>query len=79
MATVEFIGDAEMSSMKSHDADLRAVAHAYIEKREGCELDYPAFVAAVDAYRNRHPETTNGEAALTVSNLIQEMPRASCR
>ncbi len=68
-----------MSNMRSHDADLRAVAHAYIEKREDGALEYPAFVAAVSAYRERHPETTNGEAALTVSNLIQEMPRASCR
>ena len=68
-----------MSSMKSHDADLRTVAHAYIEKREDGALDYPAFIAAVDAYRMRHPEMTNSDAALTVSNLIQEMPRAGCR
>ncbi len=64
--------------MSEHDDDLKAVAHAYIEQREEGVTDYPAFVAAVDAYRKRHPETSNGEAALIVSNLMQEMPRAGC-
>ena len=40
--------------------------------------DYPAFVAVVDAYRKRHPETSNGEAAMIVSNLVREMPRSHC-
>ncbi len=67
-----------MTSMTSHDADLRAVAIAYIEQREDGALDYLAFTAAVDAYRKRHPETTNGDTALIVSNMMQEMPRAGC-
>jgi len=68
-----------MTSMTSSDDDMRAIAHAYIERREDGVPDYPAFVAAVDAYRLRHPETNNGEAALTVSSLLQEMPRTGCR
>jgi hypothetical protein len=68
-----------MTSMTTYDDDMRAIAHAYIERCEEGALDYPAFVAAVDAYRKRHPETNEGEAALTVSNLLQEMPRAGCR
>lgn len=68
----------ELTTMSEHDEDLRAVALAYIQQREEGVTDYPAFVAAVDAYRKRHPETSNGEAALIVSNLMQEMPRAHC-
>lgn len=68
-----------MTSMTTYDDDLRAIAHAYIERREDGALVYPAFLAAVDAYRKRHPETDNGEAALTVSNLLQEIPRAGYR
>ena len=64
--------------MSEHDDDLRAVALAYIRQREEGMNEYPAFVAAVDAYRKRHPDTSNGEAALIVSNLMQEMPRAHC-
>ena len=66
-----------MISLTTQDADLRVVAEAYIHEREAGALDYPAFVAAVDAYRERHPETSNGDAALVVSNLMQEMPRAN--
>ena len=65
--------------MTAYDDDIRAIAHAYIERCEEGAFDYPAFVAAVDAYRKRHPEADEGEAALTVSNLLQEMPRAGCR
>ena len=68
-----------MTSMTTYDDDMRAIAHAYIERCEEGALDYPAFVAAGDAYRKRHPETTNGEVAFIVSNLMREMPRASCR
>lgn len=64
--------------MSDHDDDLRAVAHAYIEQRETGVTEYPAFIAAVDAYRRRHPEMSTGEASLIVSNLMQEMPRAGC-
>jgi aspartyl/asparaginyl beta-hydroxylase (cupin superfamily) len=66
-----------MISLTARDADLRVVAEAYIHERETGALDYPAFVAAVDAYRARHPETSNGDASLIVSNLMQEMPRAN--
>jgi len=74
--SIALLREIEMTSTTSHDADLRAVARAYIEQREDGALDYLAFIAAVDAYRKRHPETTNGDAALIVSNLMQEMPRA---
>lgn len=67
-----------MTGMTSYDDTMRAIAHAYRERREEGSSDYPAFDAAIDAYRTRHPETNHGEAALTVSNLLQEMPRASC-
>lgn len=67
-----------MAQISEHDDDLRAVARAYIEQREDGVTDDPAFIAAVGAYRKRHPETSKGEAALIVSNLMQEMPRAGC-
>lgn len=66
-----------MINLSARDTDLRVVAEAYIHERETGSLDYPAFVAAVDAYRERHPGTSNGDAALIVSNLMQEMPRAN--
>jgi hypothetical protein len=78
-AWFEFVWEIEMTGMTSYDADLRAVAHAYIDQCEIGARDYTAFAAAVGAYRKRHPETTNGEAAFIVSNLMREMPRASCR
>ncbi len=67
-----------MTSMKSQDNDLRAVAHAYIEQREHGALEGFAFTAAIGAYRRRHPESSNCEASLAVDNLMQEMPRAGC-
>ncbi len=66
-----------MIGLPACDTDLRVMAEAYIHEREAGALDYPAFIAAVDAYRQRHPETSNGDAALIVSNLMQEMPRAN--
>ncbi len=75
-ANVELVGAIEVTSMTSHDADLHTVAQAYIEQREAGALDYPAFLAAVGAYRKHHPEATKGEAAFIVNNLMQEMPRA---
>jgi hypothetical protein len=68
-----------MTSMASYDDDIRAIAHAYIGRHGEGTNGNPAFVAAVDAYRRRHPETDNCEAALTVSNLLQEMPRSGCK
>lgn len=67
-----------MIDMKSQDNDSRAVAHAYIEQREHGALADFAFTAAVGAYRKRHPESNNCEAALAVDNLMQEMPRTGC-
>jgi len=61
----------------THDSDLRAIALAYIREREAGALDYPAFVAAVDAYRERHPDTSHGDAALIVNDLMREIPRAA--
>jgi hypothetical protein len=37
-----------------------------------------AFLAATSAYRERHPETTYGDTAMIVSDIMQEMPRAAC-
>ncbi|MFT6579755.1 MAG: hypothetical protein ACJAU6_000176 [Alphaproteobacteria bacterium] len=67
-----------MTTQMTYEGDLRAVAFAYIEKRESGSLDYPAFLAAVGAYQARHPDTTNGDAAVIVSELMQDMPRAAC-
>jgi hypothetical protein len=67
-----------MTDFMTYEGDLRAVACAYIDQRESGSLDYTAFLAAISAYRERHPETTNGDAAMIVSEIMQEMPRASC-
>ena len=69
----------EMTTKTPYDADLRAVAHAFIDQCGVGAPDYAAFIAAVGAYRRRRPETSNGEAAFIVSTLMREMPRASCR
>jgi hypothetical protein len=37
-----------------------------------------AFLAATSAYRERHPETTDDDTAMIVSDIMQEMPRAAC-
>ncbi|MBT5108112.1 MAG: hypothetical protein HOM25_05490 [Rhodospirillaceae bacterium] len=67
-----------MTDYMTYEGDLRAVACAYIEQRESGSLDYTAFLAAISAYRERHPDTNNSDAAQIVSDLMQEMPRASC-
>jgi hypothetical protein len=59
------------------DGDLQLIAETYIHERETGSQDGLAFDAAVLAYRGRHPGTSNGEAALIVSNLMQELPRAN--
>lgn len=64
--------------LNANESDFRAVASAYIEQRELGSLDYTAFLAAVAAYRERHPDTPSGEAAHIVSQLMQDIPRASC-
>ena len=68
-----------MATLTPYDADLCAVAHAYIDQCGVGAPDYTAFIAAVGAYRKRRPETSNSEAAFIVSNLLREMPRAGCR
>ena len=66
-----------MINLAACDSDLQAIAETYIQEREAGALDYPAFEAAVDVYRNRHPEATGCDAAMIVSNLMQELPRAN--
>ena len=52
--------------------DREAVAHAYNAVRRTGGLDYPAFQAAVAAYRRRHPDISERAAELTVSRLITD-------
>ena len=37
-----------------------------------------AFLAVTSAYRERHPETMDGDTAMIVSDIMQEMTRAAC-
>jgi hypothetical protein len=52
--------------------DREAIAHAYNAVRRTGGLDYPAFQAAVAAYRRRHPDISERAAELTVARLITD-------
>lgn len=52
--------------------DRHAIAIAYNTVRRTGALDYPAWLAAVHAYRQRHPEVSQREAGLEVTRLIHE-------
>lgn len=66
-----------MISLSACDSDLQLIAETYVQEREAGAQDYPAFEAAVNAYRGRHPETSECDAAMIVSNLMQELSRAN--
>ena len=36
-----------------------------------------AFLAATSAYRERHPESTDGDTAMIVSDIMQEIAQGS--
>ena len=52
--------------------DREAVAWAYNAVRRAGGLDYPAFQAAVAAYRRRHPDILERASEMTVSRLITD-------
>jgi hypothetical protein len=66
-----------MISLAAFDSDLQLIADTYVQEREAGAQDCPAFEAAVEAYRGRHPEASECDAALIVCNLMQELPRAN--
>ena len=66
-----------MTDYMTYEGDLRAVACGFIDQREQVHWTV-AFLAATSAYRERHPEITDGDTAMIVSDIMQEMPRAAC-
>jgi len=62
-----------MIDLRTHDADLRAIASAYREQREAGAVDHTAFTAALVSYRLRHPHVSRGEAALIVCQLVDDL------
>jgi len=52
--------------------DMEAIAHAYNAVRRTGALDYPAWQAAVAAYRRRHPEVSERVAGIEAGRLIAD-------
>ncbi len=59
-----------------NDPDLLAVATAYREARIAGETDNAAYVAAVAAYRKRHPKLSDKEVFTKVSKLMRDAKAA---
>lgn len=64
-----------MPNLRTHEADLRAIANAFREQKEAGAVDHTAFTAAVSAYRMRHPNVRRNEAALVVFQLVDDLIR----
>lgn len=64
-----------MPDLNTHNADLRAIADAYRDRRDAGAIDHTAFTAAIIAYRLRHPDVAFGEAALIIDQLVSEYPQ----
>jgi hypothetical protein len=62
-----------MPNLRTHDADLRAIASAFKEQKEAGAVDHTAFIAAIAAYRMRHPDVLHNEAALVVFQLVDDL------
>jgi len=62
-----------MPNLSTHEADLRAIANAFKEQKEAGAVDHTAFIAAVGAYRLRHPDVRRNEAALVVFQLVDDL------
>jgi|ETNmetMinimDraft_20_1059909.scaffolds.fasta_scaffold140112_1 hypothetical protein len=62
-----------MPNLSTHEADLRAIASAFKEQKEAGAVDHTAFIAAVAAYRMRHPDVRRNEAALVVFQLVDDL------
>jgi len=52
--------------------DMEAIARAYSAVRRTGALDYPAWLAAVAKYRERHPEASTREAHVQTARLISD-------
>ncbi|MDD9905074.1 MAG: hypothetical protein OXT06_16005 [Rhodospirillaceae bacterium] len=62
-----------MPNLSTHEADLRAIASAFKEQKEAGAVDHTAFIAAIAAYRMRHPDIDHNEAALVVFQLVDDL------
>ena len=62
----------KMPDLNTHSADLCAIADAYRDQRDAGAVDHTAFVVAMTAYRERHPDVARSEAALIISQLVGE-------
>lgn len=62
-----------MPNLRTHDADLRAIASAFREQKEAGAVDHTAFIAAIAAYRMRHPDVCHDDAALVVFQLVDDL------
>jgi len=52
--------------------DILVIARAYNTIRRTGGLDYPAWQAAVEAYRGRHPEVSERAAGIEAGRLIAD-------
>jgi hypothetical protein len=65
-----------MANSSAYTADLRDIATTYILHREGGAVSHSAFFAALDTYQRCHPHAPRSEAALVISQLIDDLPQA---
>ena len=54
------------------ETDILAIARAYNAVRRTGALDCPAWQAAVEAYRRRHPEVSKRAAGIEAGRLIAD-------
>ncbi len=62
-----------MPNLSTHEADLRAIASAFKEQKEAGAVDHTAFIAAIAAYRMRHPDIEHNVAALVVFQRVDDL------
>lgn len=65
--------------MSAYTSGLRDIATAYIGHRECGAVNHSAFSAAMNTYQQRHPDVSRNEAALLISQLIDELANPSRR
>ncbi|MBL4719696.1 MAG: hypothetical protein JKY20_01005 [Alphaproteobacteria bacterium] len=65
-----------MNTMNAYTSGLRDIATDYIGHREQGAVGHTAFAAALNSYQRRHPDVPRNDAALLISQLIDELPQS---
>lgn len=67
--------DALDNAILDAAADFRAVSHAYLDGKRNGMPEIDAFLAAIRAYQQRHPEKSAITATHEAANLMRNLDR----